>query len=424
MKCAVWVMAMLAFAGGLAGGTMWGQMRGLPEASGPRALPPDRVVATGHGPNGEAKVLTPLERPTWLATAPAATETAPAAGAVRPILRRGPVIIQGGIPLPGGGTASTASLPTIELGDVAEFRTRGGKLWVDVHLPGPSDSRYKPVMMEGFEGPTLVQFTESSGIVNFGMIIRQLEVRAPKLAITLTRTEMHLRMMVGDEGVELTQLMKGAELGEVADDGGAVTLNVWKDGQFSGAPVVTSHAADMRHLRVADAEAFRKYLRPMLTKLGAQRATLPDAEEAVQILGPRLSADGAMETKFAGILTRLDADTQAERDAASRSLDELGWRGALAAQKVDLKKLSVEQRLRVRKFLASYTYMDEKELARSRADTDLLVDCLASEDAALVQAAVAQLEEVTRKKLEVDTALPAEKRMGMLEQWRAAVKEK
>ncbi len=443
MRRAMLVMAGGAFVAGLVGGTMWGQMGDLREAGGPRRLPPEMVVATGHplsvmmvemaaaetGP-GTRAATAPRGR---AAAVPAAVQVGPGrvvipGGVMRgPMVIQGPVVIQGGaggLVIQGGRVAAGQPLATMKMGDVATFFSRGGRLWVDVHFPGPGAASYAQVKMEGFEGTTLVQSTASNGISNYGLIIRQvLPTGAVGTYVVLTRKELRIRMPLGGEGVELVEQMKG-DLGEAADDAGGVALNVWAGGQYSGPATVALKGDDLRGLRVAEPGAFRKYVRPLLTKLGAERACLPDGPEATQILAPRLSVDEATERKFTALLPRLDADAREEREAASKSLGELGWRGALAAEKVDLAKVTVEQRVRLKDFLADYTYLDEKEAERCRGDVDVLVDCLALEDADLVKAAAAQLEEVTKKKIAVDAELPAEKRLGMLEEWRAEAKGK
>ena len=374
------VMAAVALVSGLVGGTIWGQ-----------AARPAPGPATGPG-----------------------TTSAPATGAAT--VRSRAARAAAANPAPVSPPRKT------KLATIATFTGSNRRLLVNEPYPGDNALRYfYQVDLEGFDGPANVFYNSGDKTPGFGLNITFSGATEKGSFIRLSPTELHIRVPIAGDGMELIQQMNG-RLGEADNDTGEVALNIWTGGQFTGTATTALKAPDLRQLRVDHPEVFRKYVQPLMAKLGAERAGFPEAPEAAQILAARLPADGAAETKVAAILPHLDADTREEREAASASLRELGWRGALAAQKVDLNKLAVEQRVRLRQFLAAYTHLDEKEAERCRHDVDVLVDCLALDDAVLVKAAVAQLEEVTKKKVTVDTEVPAEKRFATLEQWRAEMK--
>lgn len=153
------------------------------------------------------------------------------------------------------------------------------------------------------------------------------------------------------------------------------------------------------------------YLRPIIRSMGQEgRVFGAKPEVAWQVLGSRYTPDPKLIERLSTILARLDADDFRQREAAAAELKQLGVPASIALMKMDRSKLSLQQNSGIDEFLAEFAPLGEEDSRRLSGDVSFLLDVLYSEDAALRQLALDQLQRVLGRPIAFDLSAEPEAR--------------
>ena len=221
-----------------------------------------------------------------------------------------------------------------------------------------------------------------------------------------------------EDQVHSIQLLQNT--GEVNEGDARVTLYV----QITGTPAVDirRQANSIVELRRQFPAETRLYVDPIFRTL-RQEGVLSrvDPRLAWQVLADGYSPSAQLQSDVKVIVTRLDADNFADREAASRDLEKLGQPAALALMKIDRKALSDEQKGRVDAFLATFKTVPSPQARQLRLSRDFLLDCLYCDDLALRQRALEQLQSVAGHAIEFDLSAEPAKRLAAIEKLRSSL---
>ncbi len=176
-------------------------------------------------------------------------------------------------------------------------------------------------------------------------------------------------------------------------------------------------ADDVVQLRRKYPRETAQYFQPVLAALRQEDVVFSvDHRTAWQVLQSHFKIDELTADQVKRLLKDIDAEEYATRESASEALDKLGEPAALVLLRMGRSGLSSEQNSRMETFLAPYKPLKD-DLARQYAsDVWFLLDCLATDDHAIRQAAIAQLASVRKRSVDLKPdASPSA--------WRAGVRE-
>jgi hypothetical protein len=231
----------------------------------------------------------------------------------------------------------------------------------------------------------------------------------------LTLSQDHDRI---DDQLHSVQLIQTT--GEIGEGDHRVMLYV----QVTVPPEVNKKLAadsivDLRRRYPAETQT---YLEPIFRTLRQEGfLSQVDPRLAWQVFAEAFVPSPKLQSDLKTVLAKLDSDDYQERQAASRTLNDLGQPAALALMRVDRKSLSDEQRGRVDAFVAKFRTVQPEEAERLRNDRDFLLDCLYAEDLGIRTRALDQLRKVTGRPVEFDLSADAAHRLTAIEKLRAAI---
>lgn len=172
-----------------------------------------------------------------------------------------------------------------------------------------------------------------------------------------------------------------------------------------GRQVMQGQANSLSDLAKRQPLAVRKYVAPILHDLFGLYFAPPEPGLAYEVFDD-IPADPKVARRLEELLTDFDSASSAIRDAAAKSLEELGLPGIIAAMRYDRTDLSFEQGARLSRFLASHGWRGGAgEAKRLRKDTSFLLACLEFEDVKVRRAAKAALEAEKGRAVELDVNL-------------------
>jgi hypothetical protein len=171
----------------------------------------------------------------------------------------------------------------------------------------------------------------------------------------------------------------------------------------SGAPIMVHSDNFSAFMREHPIEADR-YVRPLLHQLGQDAALAPDPMLAFEVFADQWTTDATTTAKINKLISDLAGGDFHTRTHAERELANLGKNGAVVLMRLDRTKLTAEQNARIDKLLMPYTPVPAKSAAELRTDPSFLLHCLYSDDLAIRKIALAQLQTVTKLKLNFDPA--------------------
>ncbi|HZK80299.1 MAG TPA: hypothetical protein VFC46_04510, partial [Humisphaera sp.] len=164
-------------------------------------------------------------------------------------------------------------------------------------------------------------------------------------------------------------------------------------------------ASSLKQLRSENPAEFRAYVLPLLGKFTDATFMQPGAADVYGAF-VEIPADEKIIRAIEQLAPALDSDAPNERDAASAKLSQLGKPGVLAALRFDDANLSLEQKIRLRGFVAGYRRCPWTPPAVAMRDISFLIDCLEYEDPAVRAAAKSALEKNAGHEIAFDVSLP------------------
>ena len=185
--------------------------------------------------------------------------------------------------------------------------------------------------------------------------------------------------------------------------GGGVRLMVQRARRARARPLDDDRAIDLVQLWNEHQPQVRKYLLPLFNEISATNLLRPRAGDVYRAF-ESIAADEAALAKVREVLPMFDADSAAERDAASAKLDQIGPSGVLAAMRIDRTDLSPEQRGRLNAFITRHTLWPDP--AAARQDPHFLGDCLEDDDPAVRAAALTALRVLAKREITFDLDAP------------------
>ena len=181
-------------------------------------------------------------------------------------------------------------------------------------------------------------------------------------------------------------------------------------------------ASSFAELRQRHPREVEQYFRPILREFGQDhRIFAVDERVAWQVLGAAVEPDRKAAEQVKAVLAQFDSDDFRTREAALGELKKLGQPAALVLARTDRSNLSPEQTAGVDEFLAEYLPLSKEDVARLKGSPNFLLDTLASEDPALRNLALSQLQNVVMTNVEFDPEASPDARAAQLQKLRAAL---
>jgi hypothetical protein len=132
---------------------------------------------------------------------------------------------------------------------------------------------------------------------------------------------------------------------------------------------------DLAALSARAPSVMETYLMPVLRRLGPARPACD-----IYRVFDQIPADREVVRRVRPLLGRLESGDPSVRDAAARSLKEMGRPAVLACLRIDPATLSPEQWNRLNAFFAADGWVRVTDVAAARCDVGFLTACLEDED--------------------------------------------
>jgi hypothetical protein len=172
------------------------------------------------------------------------------------------------------------------------------------------------------------------------------------------------------------------------------------------------------------ADDVNRYLRPVLRDFKQESSVFaPNTQLAWQALGADYIIEPAMLERVSKLVTKLDADSYEERQAAIEGLRQIGEPAALILMRADRSAMSPEKQSGVDEFLAPFVQLTSDEAEAMRDDPTFLLDVLASDDVELRKLAWERLKAVTHTEVNFDPRGEASERAAAIGKLRATIKK-
>lgn len=155
-------------------------------------------------------------------------------------------------------------------------------------------------------------------------------------------------------------------------------------------------AADFKTLRREHPREIDLYLRPLLRQFQIESLLAADPMIAWQVFADDLKPNESTLREVRQLLPALDSESFQDRERALADLQRKGMPAAVAISHIDRRKLSDQQNIMLDAAVAPFQPQRRANLSGLRDDTDFLLDCLYTDDAAIRAAAL----EALRKKLD------------------------
>lgn len=313
----------------------------------------------------------------------------------------------------------------------ALFEISSAGRWLQLQpKPGDRNTRgYEPLLVSGLEkapAPAWIVVNQFPGRMgrpdnwHFVLNVFRPGAESPALIINAGNNGVMLKLITAGEKpatIMFNQPVANPELRVEPNQIKVVTLTYEQDGKS----LCSVKEADFQSLRLNHAKEFAQFGRPLFEALGAESVMYPSAVEAAQLVGHLDMVSAEEVARFKGIMTRLDADSPDERDAASRDLAATGWRGLVFVNSLDKKALTVEQGLRINAFRTEIAPLSDAEIKMCRNNRDILVNAVGVDDEKLAAAAFAALEKVVGKRIDWAFKPATAERRAALEKLRELV---
>jgi hypothetical protein len=165
-----------------------------------------------------------------------------------------------------------------------------------------------------------------------------------------------------------------------------------------------------------------EYLRPVLRGLRLDNLFAVDDLTAWQVFSDQWSPKPAVASAVTRLLPELDRDDYATREAARQALLKLGPDAAMVVYRMNRDGLSPEQRCQLDALLTHHSFLSRAEARRLADDTDFLLDCLYSDNAAVRRIAAGRLGEKLNHPVTVDASADYPSRVRQVDALRAEIR--
>jgi hypothetical protein len=305
--------------------------------------------------------------------------------------------------------------------DLCEVRLRKGR--IDLRPTFPHTSPHQ-VQVEGISDPVVVyrynnllrQATDFRivSITFSDPVAVSIETQMTWTA-NLVNIHRTTRLVNGYRYIGLVQTV-----GDSSGAGRGCILTVTDESDRGVSNSQTFDAMDFSSLRRKYPGPVSLYLRPVLCDLQFHAALAAEATLAWQVFSAEYQPPKATVEELHALLPQLNSASLDEREAASEKLAGLGRDAALYILQLDRSRFTPEQNARLDAQLVPYGILPTAQRKRLRDDANFLADCLYSDDARIVEAALKHLRGLTRKEIALDASLPPHKRSGVVEPLRKA----
>jgi hypothetical protein len=162
-------------------------------------------------------------------------------------------------------------------------------------------------------------------------------------------------------------------------------------------------AANILELRRKYPVEVAKYVEPIFRDL-RQEAILGavDPRLAWQVFGSLFAPSKDLETKVQALVKQLDAESFADREAASASLAKLGAPAGIVLSRISRSGMTEEQQTRIDALVAPYKPLPDEDAAKLRADKFFLLDTLYCDEPQIRQWALKELNNVLKSPVAFD----------------------
>jgi hypothetical protein len=180
-------------------------------------------------------------------------------------------------------------------------------------------------------------------------------------------------------------------------------------------------APTLLQLEAEHPQEVRKYLTPLLTRLTGKKLLEPGPSDLYSVFHD-IPADPKTTQAVTALLPRLDADAEADRDAASADLAKLGAPGILAVLRLDRSTLTQQQKSRCDAFVQSERHQTIDDPDEALHDVTFLLEAADADDPAVRIAAKKDLEALVGHPLDFDPSLEGEARFAAVDKMDKAIR--
>lgn len=182
-------------------------------------------------------------------------------------------------------------------------------------------------------------------------------------------------------------------------------------------------ATSFDDLCIRYADDINQYLRPIFRDLKQESLFAPEPAVAWQVLGSEYTIDPATLEKVNKLVTKLDAESYEDRQAALAGLREIGQPAAIILMRAQRTAMSPEKQSGVDTFLAPFIQLSSDEVKTMRDSTTFLLDALTIDDVELRKLAWERLKTLTGTNVQFDPSGDESQRAPALDQLRASLKK-
>ena len=211
-----------------------------------------------------------------------------------------------------------------------------------------------------------------------------------------------------------------------ADGEGKIKLYINISKKMTGETVadLKLSAANILELRRKHPLEVAKYIEPIFRDL-KQEAILGqvDPKLAWQVFAPLFVPTPQLQAQVKSLIKRMDAESFADREAASADLQKLNPAAAMVLARMSRAGMSDEQQTRIDALVAPYKPVPDDEAVKLHTDKFFLLDCLYCEDLQVRTWAVGELKKVLGPTVPIafDVSAPADQREKAVSRLRATV---
>ncbi|MGD0462979.1 MAG: hypothetical protein ABSB74_10890 [Tepidisphaeraceae bacterium] len=178
-------------------------------------------------------------------------------------------------------------------------------------------------------------------------------------------------------------------------------------------------APTLAALRREHPREFEEYLRPLFGQFHQDQAVFGVEEQvAWQVMADVWQPPPDLASRLAPLIAQLDAGEYAQRQRAQAALREIGEPAALFLFSADRRNWSAEQKARTDKLLAGFFPLTAPQAKALGMDVNFLLDCLASDDAALRVATLNHLDRAVGRDVQLNLEGPPAERLAAIAQLR------
>ena len=297
--------------------------------------------------------------------------------------------------------------------DVLRFMIDGNDLALRTNL-APTDG-YVRLKVDGLSGFAKVLVTTAGGAGAFNLIHQDFAPADAMVIFTTVFSVPHnLHVSRDEERADERRNIQLIQSDQYTADGeGKIKLYINVSKIRSGEVVadLKLSAANILELRRKHPVEVAKYVEPIFRDL-RQEAVLGavDPRLAWQVFGSLFTPSSELTTKVNALVKRLDAESFADREAASAELAKIGAPAAMVLTKSNRTGMSDEQQTRIDALIAPFKPLPDEEASRLRADKFFLMDALYCDDLQVRQWAVKELNTVLRTTVSFDVSAPMDQR--------------